>query len=100
MPFDANSENVPTKRFVDAYMRGYGHTPDQFAADGYDAIYAIYRAMEAANIDDASIDVSDLCEAVVEAITANDFKMDGATGSMSWLTTGACYKVPQIVVVQ
>ncbi len=98
-PFDVNSTAAVPKHFVDAYKAKYNETPDQFAADGYDAIYAIYEAMKAANIDDASIEASELCEAVKKAITADSFKLDGATGEMSWDATGACTKVPQIVAV-
>ena len=98
-PFDVNSTDAVPKAFVDAYKAKYDAVPDQFAADGYDAIYAIYEAMKAAEIDDASIDCGDLCEAVKKAITAESFKLDGATGVMTWDASGACTKVPQIVEV-
>ncbi len=99
-PFDVNSTDAVPKKFVDAYKAKYeNETPDQFAADGYDAIYAIYEAMKVAGIDDANIEVSTLCEAVKKAITGDSFKLDGATGEMSWDETGACTKVPQIVAV-
>ena len=98
-PFDVNSTDAVPSAFVKAYKAKYGETPDQFAADGYDAIYAIFNAMKAAGIDDANIDPSDLCEAVKKAITDPSFKLDGATGTMTWNSTGACTKVPQIVAV-
>ena len=98
-PFDVNSTNAVTKKFVDAYKAKYNETPDQFAADGYDAVYAIYEAMKAANVTDAGISVSELCEAVKKAITAEGFKLDGATGLMSWDASGACTKAPQLVEV-
>ncbi len=99
-PFDVNSTtNAVSKKFVEAYKAKYNEVPDQFAADGYDAVYAIYEAMKVANIDDASISASDLCEAVKKAITDASFKLDGATGEMSWDATGACTKAPQIVAV-
>ncbi|MBQ7283625.1 MAG: ABC transporter substrate-binding protein, partial [Oscillospiraceae bacterium] len=40
-PFAADSETEPTKSFTAAYKAAYGTTPDQFAADAYDAVYAI-----------------------------------------------------------
>lgn len=98
-PFDVNSTDTVPKKFVEAYKAKYNETPDQFAADGYDAIYAIYEAMKVAGIDDANIEPSDLCEKVKAAITDASFKLDGATGVMSWDATGACTKVPQIVEV-
>lgn len=32
-----------------AYQDAYNATPDQFAADAYDAVYAVKAAVEAAN---------------------------------------------------
>lgn len=98
-PFDVNSTAEVPKKFVEAYKAKYNEVPDQFAADGYDAIYAIYEAMKVADIKDVNIDPSDLCEAVKKAITDESFKLDGATGEMSWDASGACAKVPQIVEV-
>ena len=99
-PFDVNSTEEVTSKFVKTYTEKYGDSPDQFAADGYDAIYAIYNAMKAAGISDANISASDLCEAVKAAITDPSFTLVGATGTMTWDASGACAKVPQIVVVQ
>ena len=89
-------DEVPA-RFVKAYTEKYGKTPDQFAADGYDAIYAIFEAMKAAGINDVTIAPSALCDAVKKAITDPSFKLVGATGTMTWDASGACAKAPQIV---
>ncbi len=99
-PFDAASTAENSAKFVKAYEEKFGATPDQFAADGYDAIYAIYNAMKAANVNDVNIAASDLCNAVVASITADSFKYDGVTGSMTWDASGACTKDPVIVVLQ
>ena len=99
-PFDVNNESEVSKNFVTKYKETYGEDPDQFAADGYDAVYAIYYAMEAAGIDNPTINPSDLCDAVVKAITASDFSYDGATGSMTWEKSGACSKKPIIIELQ
>lgn len=96
-PFDVASENEVTAKFVAAYKEKYDATPDQFAADGYDAVMAIYEAMKAAGINDVTISPAELCEKIVPVITSADFKLDGATGEMTWDATGACTKVPQIV---
>ena len=98
-PFAVNSQDAVPKKFVEAYKAKYNTLPDQFAADGYDAVYALYQAMKAAGIKDAKIEASELCEAVKKAITAEGFKLDGATGVMTWDASGACTKVPQIVAV-
>ncbi len=96
-PFDVNSTNEVTAKFVKNYQAKYNALPDQFAADGYDAVYAIYEAMKAAKVNDTSIGASELCDAVVSAITDPSFKLNGATGEMTWDASGACTKVPQIV---
>ncbi len=96
-PFDVASTDEVPARFVKAYTEKYGKTPDQFAADGYDAIYAIFEAMKAAGINDVTIAPSALCDAVKKAITDPSFKLVGATGTMTWDASGACAKAPQIV---
>ena len=96
-PFDVNSSDSVVSAFVAAYKEAYGSEPNQFAADGYDAVYAIFEAMKAAGVNDVNISVSDLCETVKAAITAPSFTYHGATGVMSWDASGACAKVPQVV---
>ncbi len=98
-PFDVNSDDATVSDFVRKYEEKYGVKPDQFAADGYDAVYAIFNAMKAAGVDDPSISASDLCEAVKKAITDKSFTYTGVTGKMTWDDTGAATKVPQIVNV-
>lgn len=98
-PFDVNSTNDITAKFVESYKAKYGKDPDQFAADGYDAVNAIYAAMEKAGIDDPTISPAELSEKLIPVITASDFKFAGATGEMTWDESGACTKVPQIVVL-
>lgn len=99
-PFDVNSTDEVTAKFVANYKAAYdGKVPDQFAADGYDAVMAIYEAMKAAGVSDPTIAPADLAKVVVEAITADDFVYAGATGEMTWDESGACTKVPQIVVL-
>ena len=99
-PFDVNSTEANVADFVKAYEAAYGTKPDQFAADGYDVIMAIYEAMKAAGVDDVTIDPATLCDKVVAAITAEGFKYDGVTGSMTWDKSGAATKDPIIVVLQ
>ncbi|MDD6808310.1 MAG: ABC transporter substrate-binding protein [Oscillospiraceae bacterium] len=99
-PFDVNSTEPATANFVKAYKDAYGSAPDQFAADGYDAIYVIYNAMKAANITDADIEPSALCDAVVKAITDKSFSYTGATGTLSWDVSGACNKSLQVVTLE
>lgn len=96
-PFDVNSTDEVVSSFVTAYEGKYGVKPDQFAADGYDAVMSIYEAMKAANVDDVTIAPDALCEIVKEAITAEGFTFTGATGTMTWDESGAATKVPVII---
>ncbi len=99
-PFDVNSTDEVVSKFVENYKAAYGgKEPDQFAADGYDAVMVIYKAMEKAGITDPTISASDLTNALLPVITASDFVYTGATGEMTWDASGACTKVPQIVVL-
>lgn len=71
--FSADSaENV--KNFVDAYTKEFGSTPDQFAADAYDGIYAIVKAYKLAG----STDSDKLLEAI------KNVEIDGVTGKFSF----------------
>ncbi len=96
-PFDVNSSDSKVSSFVNAYKAKYNEAPDQFAADGYDAVYVIFEAMKAAGINDVNIGHKELSDKVIAAITADGFSYKGATGEMTWDATGACTKVPQIV---
>ena len=99
-PFDVNSKDATVAKFVENYKAAYdGKVPDQFAADGYDAVMAIYEAMKAANVTDPTISPAELSKVIIPAITADDFVYVGATGEMTWDESGACTKVPQIVVL-
>lgn len=98
-PFDVNSKEENVAAFVTAYQAKYNALPDQFAADAYDAIYTIAQAMEKAGISDPTISPSDLTDALIPVITADDFSVVGVTGTMTWDESGACYKKPQIVTI-
>lgn len=99
-PFDVTSADEKTAAFVKAYKAAYGSDPDQFAADGYDAVYVVYEAMKAAGVNDTGISASDLSDLVKAAITADSFSYAGVTGKMTWDASGACNKVPVIVDVR
>lgn len=96
-PFDVNSEEANVKSFVTAYQAKYNKLPDQFAADGYDAVMVIYEAMKKAGVNDVTIDPAALCDMLVPVITSADFSYTGVTGTMTWETSGACNKIPVIV---
>jgi ABC-type branched-chain amino acid transport systems, periplasmic component len=99
-PFNASSTDEQTAAFVKAYQTAYSETPNQFAADGYDAIYAIYDACQKAGIT-ADMDHSDICDKMIAAFTDSAFSVDGLTGAgMTWSTSGEVSKAPKVVKVQ
>ena len=97
-PFDANSTEEVSAKFTAAYKAKYdGKTPDQFAADGYDAIMVLAQAIKAAGVENADIEIADLSAKVYEVMTSADFTFVGATGTMTWNAQGEPTKVPVIV---
>ena len=97
-PFAADAADEKTQAFVTAYTEAYGDTPNQFAADAYDVVYAIYDAVKAGNLN-GDMSASDLCEALKTQITGMTF--DGLTGEgMTWDASGAVSKAPKAVVIK
>lgn len=100
-PFNGSASDSRTVTFVESYQKLSGGTaPNQFAADGYDCVYAIYEACQ--QIEGlAEMDHAQLCDALIEIFTGGTFHVDGLTGSgMSWLTSGEVSKTPMVVKVQ
>ena len=98
-PFDVDSKDEFTAKFVKNYTAKYGVAPDQFAADGYDAVYILKNALERAGVKDANVKASDIADDLVAVLTDKSFGYAGVTGEMTWDETGACTKVPVIVVL-
>ena len=100
-PFDVRSTDPAVEKFVKAYTEKFGKAPDQFAADGYDAVMIIYEAMKAAGVKNVEISAADLSEILKATLTGGSFTYSGVTGkNMKWTTDGSCEKDPQIVKVE
>ncbi len=99
-PFAADADDEATKSFVEKYKDKYGDTPNQFAADAYDAIYTIKTAIEEAGVTpDQS--ASDLCDALKEAMP--NISVQGLTGGdegLNWESTGEVSKQPKAVIIE
>ena len=96
-PFAADAQDELTQKFVTSYKENYGETPIQFAADAYDASYAIKAAMEEADITPET-SVSDTCDKMKEAMLK--IKVNGLTGEdMTWTEDGEPHKAPKAVKV-
>lgn len=96
-PFAADADDELTQKFVTAYKEEYGETPIQFAADAYDAIYAIKAAAEEAGITPET-SASDTCDKMKEAMLK--ITVNGLTGeNMTWTEDGEPHKAPKAVKV-
>ncbi len=94
-PFSATDES--SKDFTEAYVAAYGIEPNQFAADSYDAVYAIAAAAKEAGVT-ADMSASDICDAMKTAMT--EISIDGLTGSdMVWNANGEPNKAPKAVKI-
>ena len=99
-PFNAWGEDERTQTFVSEYEAAYGGIPNQFAADGYGCVCAIYEACIAAGIT-ADMSAQDICEALIAQFTSADFSVDGLTGTgMTWSANGEVSKAPVVVKVE
>ena len=76
-PFAADNPAENVQSFVKKYQEAYGATPDQFAADAYDA-YAIKAAVEKAGSTSGA--------ALASALTS--LTVEGVTGVMTWTADG------------
>lgn len=95
-PFAADDTAEDVAKFVASYKTAYNATPDQFAADGYDAVYTIKAAIEKAAL--SSTDTADFNSRIVAAMT--QITVDGVTGTMSWTADGETTKDAKILVVK
>ena len=98
-PFAGDSANEQAKAFIANYEAAYGATPDQFAADAYDAMYTLYAATKAAGVT-ADTSTEDACEMLVAAM--KDLKINGVTGmtgEMTWSENGEVNKAPIVVKI-
>ncbi len=97
-PFSADAEDELTQNFVATYQEKHGEIPNQFAADGYDAVYVLAAALEEAGCT-ADMSYSDICEALIGVMPS--ISVDGLTGSgMTWQATGEVSKAPRAVVIK
>ncbi len=96
-PFTPTSEDEAIQKFVTDFQEAYGETPNQFAADAYDGIYAIKAAMEQAKVT-PDMSVTDICDALKTAMT--EITIDGVTAkSLTWEASGEPSKEPMVVKI-
>ena len=97
-PFAADAKDDATQKFVSVYEAAYGETPNQFAADAYDAVYVVKAAAEKCEATPAD-SVTDLCDKLKAAM--QEISYDGLTGdSMSWSADGTVNKAPKAMEIK
>ena len=97
-PFTPTSTDETIQKFVTDFKAKYGDTPNQFAADAYDGIYAIKAAMEKADVK-PGMSASDVCEGMKSAMT--EIKIDGVTAKgLTWEASGEPSKEPMVVKIE
>ena len=89
-PFISTDSDPKVKSFVEKYRELYNAEPDQFAADGYDAVYTIKAAVE-----QAGGDISN--EALISAMT--QITVDGITGQMTFDESGEPNKSAKVAII-
>ncbi len=92
-PFAESSTDPAVQKFVAAYQAKTGAVPDQFAADGYDAVYVIKAVLESMGVSKSS-EVSGA--KVAEAITKLSYT--GVTGEMTWEANGNTNKLAMAII--
>lgn len=99
-PFAADAKDKAVQNFVKTYKEKYKDTPNQFAADSYDAVYALKAAIEESKAT-PDMSASDMCNALKGAMTK--IKMQGLTGGkdgLTWNESGEVTKSPKAVIIK
>ena len=96
-PFVADATDEATVSFVTKYQELYNEVPNQFAADGYDCVYALVAAAEKAGVQTGEA-AEDICDRMIEAM--QQITVDGLTGTMTWSANGEVDKVPTAMIIR
>ena len=99
-PFSADAQDEATQNFVTEYKDRHGETPNQFAADAYDAVYILYEAIKASGVT-PDMSNEEICDGLIQAM--GDLSVVGLTSAgseMTWDDNGAVSKDPAAVVIK
>ena len=100
-PFVATASDDATKDFVARYKKATGtdEDPNQFAADAYDCVMAIYMAIKDNSVD-PSESAAEMCGTLANAFASGKLTYSGLTGeNMSWSDTGEVTKDPKGMII-
>lgn len=98
-PFSADAEDELVQNFVTSYKQIHNEIPDQFAADGYDAIYVIAEAIKEAEIKSGNeLSKDEFNQALISAMTK--ITVTGVTGTMTWTADGETTKDAKAMIIK
>ena len=98
-PFSADAQDEKTQNFVKAYKDKYGETPNQFAADAYDAVNALAQALGNSDVTPKS-STDDITAALIKQFTTMKFQGITAPGDITWNENGEVSKEPRAIVIK
>ena len=97
-PFSADGQDELTVNFVTKYQAAHNdEIPNQFAADAYDGVYALYAAVNQAEVTPDTTP-EDACEMLIAVFPS--LEVTGLTGTMKWTADGEVDKTPMAVVIK
>lgn len=99
-PFSTDAADEKTQSFVAEFQNRFNETPNQFAADAYDCVYAVYEACCKAGVT-ADMSAEEIGAALIAEFGSGSFVFSGVTGAnMTWGTNGEVSKDPMAVVIK
>ena len=98
-PFSADAQDEKTQNFVKAYKDKYGETPNQFAADAYDAVNALAQALSNSDVTPES-STDDITAALIKQFTTMKFQGITAPGDITWNENVEVSKEPRAIVIK
>ena len=97
-PYAADDPSPLNQAFVAAYQGKFGDTPNQFAADAYDCVYALHQALISIGADKADYNFDNLYVDLIGEF--NSMYFNGLTGeNMTWANNGEVSKAPKAVII-
>ncbi|MBQ9617464.1 MAG: ABC transporter substrate-binding protein [Oscillibacter sp.] len=98
-PFNADSTDEATAKFVAEYESRFGEKPNQFAADAYDCVYAYCQALTESGAT-SDMDAATINGLMKEQFTTMTFHgLTGTESGLTWDASGAVSKSPKGMVI-
>lgn len=96
-PFSVDETTALVQNFVASYEEKYETSPNRYAAEGYDAVYALVEALKKAGVTPDTLD-DDFGKKMISAMTR--ITVNGVTGAMSWTADGETTRIASFKVLR